>query len=54
MVTKSDSRGKKFGINIYILLYISNKDLLYSTGNSTQYSVIMRKESVKELMYIHV
>ena len=31
------------GINIYTLLYIKeiiNKDLLYSTGNSTQYSVI--------------
>ena len=29
---------------------INNKDLLYSTGNSTQYSVItyMRKESTKE------
>ena len=33
----------KFGINIYTLLYlkqIPNKDLLYSTGNSAQYSVI--------------
>ena len=32
------------GINIYTLLYIKqiiNKDLLYSTGNSTQYSVII-------------
>ena len=37
---------------IYILVctkYIANKDLLYSTGNSTQYSVItyMGKESEK-------
>ena len=31
-----------------------NKDILYSTGNSTQYSVIthVRKESEKELIYI--
>ena len=31
------------GIDIYTLLYlkqITNKDLLYSTGNSAQYSVI--------------
>ena len=33
----------EFGINMYTLLYlkyITNKDLLYSTGNSAQYSVI--------------
>ena len=40
----------EFGINIHTLLYIKqkiNKDILYSTGNSTQYSVItyVRKES---------
>ena len=31
-------------------------DPLYSTGNSTQYSVIIYvgKESEKELMYVHV
>ena len=32
------------GINIYTLLYIkqiTNKDLLYSTGHSIQYSVII-------------
>ena len=34
---------------IYIK-YISNKDLLYRTGKSTQYSVVtyMQKESEKE------
>ena len=37
-------RGKdwEFGIDMYTLLYlkwITNKDLLYSTGNSAQYSV---------------
>ena len=33
-----------------------NKDLLYSTGNSTQYSVItyMGKESEKEWIHVHV
>ena len=57
MVTKGETCGgginQDLGINIYTLLYIrqiTNKDLLYSTGNSTQYSVItyMRKESEKE------
>ena len=35
---------------------ITNKDLLYSTGNLTQYSIItyMRKESKKEWLYVHV
>ena len=34
---------KDFGKVMYTLLYlklITNKDLLYSTGNSTQYSII--------------
>ena len=40
----------EIGIDTYTLLYskqITNKDLLYSTGNSTQYSVMtyMGKES---------
>ena len=47
------------GIDIYTLLYIkqmTNKNLLYSTGNSTQYSVMayMGKESKKEWRYIYV
>ena len=46
-------KNQQFGINIYTLLYIkqiSNKDLLYSTGNYTQYLVITYngKESEKE------
>ena len=41
------------GMNIHTLLYlrqITNKDLLHSTGNSTQYPLItaVRKESKKE------
>ena len=49
----------EIGIDIYTLLYIkqiSNKDLLYSTGNSTQYSVMayMEKESKKEWIYVYV
>ena len=65
--TYSYQRGKggwgginqEFGINIYTLLYmkeVNNKDLLYSTGNSTQYSVItyMRKNLKKnEYMYMY-
>ena len=43
----------ELGMNTHTLLYIryvTNLDLLDSTGNSTQYSVItyMRKESKKE------
>ena len=49
----------EIGIDIYTLLYIkliTNKDLLYSTGNSTQYSVMayMGKESKKEWIYVYV
>ena len=48
--------NKAFRINIYTLLYIKqiiNKDLLYSTGNSAQNSVItyMEKDSKKEWIY---
>ena len=50
------SRGginQELGANVHTLLYIreiTNKDLLHSTANSTQYSVItnIRKESEKE------
>ena len=47
------------GIDVYTLLYIkqiTNKDLLYSTGNSTQYSAMayMGKESKKEWIYVYV
>ena len=49
----------EIGIDTYTLLYIkqvTNKDLLYSTGNSTQYSVMayMGKESKKECIYVYV
>ena len=47
MASKGEGReggiNWEYGIDIYTLLYIkeiNNKDLLYSTGNSTQYSVI--------------
>ena len=45
--------NQECGMSIHILLYIkqgTNKDLLYSTGISTQYSVItcMGKKSEKE------
>ena len=60
MVTKGGGGiYQEFGINIYTLIYIKqviDKDLLYSTGNSTQYSVItyMGKESEKEWIYVYV
>ena len=54
-----DKDGLGVGIGIFIQLYmewLANGDLLYSTGNSTQYSVIIyvRKESESEWMYVHI
>ena len=57
MVTKGELLGgginQELGINKCTLLYVrqtTNRDLLYSTGNFTQYSVIIYKgkESEKE------
>ena len=49
----------EIGIDIYTPLYIkqiTNKNLLYSTGNSTQYCVMtyMGKESKKEWLFVYV
>ena len=49
----------EIGIDIYTLLYIkwvTNENLLYSTGNSSQYPVMtyMGKESKKEQIYVYV
>ena len=57
---EKEGRGginQEFGISIYTVLYrkqMKNKDLLYSTGNSTQYPVINHngKEYEKEYIYI--
>ena len=58
MVTKGEIKGKDkpgdIGIDIYTLLCIkqmTNKNLLYSTGNSTQCSVLtsMGKEAKKRV-----
>ena len=51
--------NQEFGINRYTLPYIKkimNKDLLYSTRNSTQYSVMtsVGKESKKEWICVYV
>ena len=59
MVTKGEGGtgiNQAFGINIYTLLYIkqmTNKDLLYSTGNHIQYLIIIYngKEGEKEYTY---
>ena len=47
------------GIDVYIPLYLEqiiNKDLLYSTENSAQYSVVtqMKKELKKEQTHVYV
>ena len=51
--------NQEFGSNIQSLLYkkeITNKDLLYSTGNYTQYFVItyMGRESEEEYIYVYI
>ena len=62
-VTKGDKwqggMGWGFGTDICALLNmvcLTNGDLLYSTGNSTHYSVIIyiRKESEEEWMCVYV
>ena len=58
MVTKGERGGginQEFRINIYTLPYIKqiiNKDLLYRTGNYTQYFVITYKGKESEKEYI--
>ena len=48
----------EFGTGICTLLYIEwmvNRDLLYSTGNSTQYSVIIYTgKNLKMIGYVYV
>lgn len=59
MVTKGKGGreiNQELGSNIYTLLYVketSNKDVLYSTGNYTQYFAITdkHKESGKDYIY---
>ena len=50
--------NQDFGFNIHRLLYVTQiniKDLLYSTGNSTQYFVITyNEESEKEQIDAHI
>ena len=61
-LTKQKQEGginQEFEIVIYTLLYMEwmvNMDLLYSTGNYTQYSVLtyMGKESEKECVCVYV
>ena len=63
MVARRKNRGKgivrEFGIDMYTLLYlkwITNKDLLYITGNSAQYyvAVWMGGEFGGEWIHVHV
>ena len=57
MVTKGETVGGGIiyedGINIYILQKITNKDLPYSTGKSTQYSVITYMGKKNEYMCMY-
>ena len=59
MVKTQSSIVREFGINIYSLIYlkwISNKDLLYSTGNSAECYVAawMGGEFGGEWLHVHV
>ena len=62
MVTKGEKRvgiNWKVEIDIYTLIqikWITNKDLLYSTGNSTEYPAMtyMGIESKREWMYVYI
>ena len=47
MVTKGETLGGGINQELEMNIYYTNKYLLYSTGNSTRYSVItyIRKES---------
>ena len=62
MVTKGEKRGginQEFGMNVDTLIYIkqiTNKDLLYSTGNSIQYIIITYngKDSEKEYIRVYI
>ena len=60
MVTKGERRGRdKLGVweqQIHTTIYkINNKDLLYSTGNYTQYFVITcMGKNLKKKIYIYV
>ena len=63
MVTSGDGFGegivREFGVDMYTLLYlkrITNKDLLYSTGNSVQCHVAawLRGEFGGEWIHVYV
>ena len=43
---------QEYRINRYTLLYINNKDLLYSTGNHIQYLVITYNGKQSEKLHI--
>ena len=50
---KDGGRDREFGMDMYILLYlkwISNKDLLYSTGNSAVLCGSLDGRGVRERM----
>ena len=47
---------QEFGINRYTLIcvkYITDKDLMYSTGNSTPYFIIIYQGKESEKVYIY-
>ena len=61
IVTKGEEEDMDWGLQIGIctlqyMEYLANRDFLYSTENSTQYSVIIYagKESEREWMCVHL
>ena len=56
MVIKGEGINQEVGINRYTLLYIkqiTNKDLLYRSGNYPQYFIITYKGKESEKQYIY-
>ena len=56
---KREGINQEVGIDMFTLLnikWITDKDLLYSTGNATQYLVMMYmgKQFLKEWIYVYV
>ena len=58
--TKGGMEGEmnwEIGIDVYTLLcikYITNENLLYSTGNSTQCSVVTKWEGNLKRIYVYM
>ena len=44
----------EMGIDIHTTIYVTNKNLLYSTDNSSQYSVMAYEGKESKIVWIYV